>query len=254
MVRQTKVEPHITNCLEARRCPFIHLFAKEYFSLVELPLGFKSHLMSCLFEQIYSFLDSSWHSRSGRKDSVLCIEADLHVIVSYNNVSSSWPETLRGQPGLASWSLQGTGALQSLAASFDSNVAPTFLCRLWRRQSRFMSRWKVWEPRLHQSPPLILLLFAHIFCIDATFSENDVSKFTISRPGLLPYSNIKRMTTILGRHPKKRKVCPRRWRWRTTSILLTNWIRTEQVIGNFVQEEGGGRQNRYSCSDRRRCN
>ena len=58
MVRQTKVEPHITNCLEARRCLFIHLFAKEYFSL-EVPLGFKSHLMSCLFEQIYSFLDSS---------------------------------------------------------------------------------------------------------------------------------------------------------------------------------------------------
>ena len=45
---------------------------------------------------------------------------------------------------------------------------------------------------------MTLLLLAHIFCIDATFSENDVSKFTIFRPGLLPYSNIKRMTTILG--------------------------------------------------------
>ena len=28
--------------------------------------------------------------------------------------------------------------------------------------------------------------------------ENNVSKFIISRPGLLPYFNIKRMATILG--------------------------------------------------------
>jgi len=45
---------------------------------------------------------------------------------------------------------------------------------------------------------LILLLLAHIFCVDATFLENNVSKFMISRPGLLPHFNIKRMATILG--------------------------------------------------------
>ena len=43
-----------------------------------------------------------------------------------------------------------------------------------------------------------MILLAYIFSVKMQCLENNVSKFIISRPGLLPYFNIKRMATILG--------------------------------------------------------
>ena len=103
----------------------------RYFPVSKFYSSFLDYLMAGLLKQLHNLLHAPDHAGGGQEDAILCVETNLVLtlitfcIPNYKledlDSDSTCKGTLRGRPGLARDSFQGTGAtLQSMEAIWSA--------------------------------------------------------------------------------------------------------------------------------------